>query len=34
MNNGYDARNYKKLIGKKIKKNIKKLEKILINRNV
>ena len=33
-NNGYDARNYKKLIGKKIKKNINKLEKILINRNV
>ena len=33
-NNGYDARNYKKLAGKKTKKNINKLEKIILNTNV
>ncbi len=33
-NNGYDARNYKKLAGKKTKKNIIKLEKIILNTNV
>lgn len=33
-NIGVDARDYKKLIGKKVKKNIKKLEKLTINKNV
>ena len=33
-NVGTDARHYKKIIGKKIKKNIKKLEKLIINKNV
>jgi len=33
-NVGTDVRHYKKIIGKKIKKNIKKLEKLIINKNV
>ena len=33
-NLGVDARNYKSLIGKKTKKNIRKLEKLVIKKNV
>ena len=33
-NIGLDARDYTKIIGRKVKKNIKKLEKLVINKNV
>ena len=33
-NVGIDAREYKKIIGKKIKKDIKKFEKLILNKNV
>ena len=33
-NVGIDARDYKKIIGKKIKKDIKKFEKLILNKNV
>ena len=33
-NAGMDTKNFKKIIGKRARKNIKKLEKIIINKNV
>ena len=33
-NIGVDARDYKKIVGRKVKRNIKKLEKLIINKNV